>query len=48
MDNHDKSIKAWVCNLLKEELLKEIRDLRKDVNKIALQIGKLTTKEKTN
>lgn len=45
MDNHGGSIKVHVHYSLRDEILKEIGDLRKEVSKMAPLIDKLAAKD---
>lgn len=46
MDNHGESVNVQIHDSSKEELLKEVGDMRKIVNQMALTIEKLAAKDK--
>lgn len=48
LDNHDESIKVQIHDSSKEDLSKELGDLRLSVNKMALMLEKLASSEKTS
>lgn len=48
MDNHDESVKIQVHDSSKNDLIKEIGDLRKNVNQMSLVVERLAAKDKPN